>query len=213
MRTSLACVLLACAAVAAAACGPGDQTADTGGDSGVRRDTGSVQDTGGGSDVVLSDTPVGMDSPAPGMDVLDMDAPAADTAGDATGVDRVARDIVLMATPNSVYCFRAGPCTGATPVCCTSTMDGGLVDRCVASSMSCSGRAVACDDGTDCAMGTVCCANIRVRDGGTPTLESSACAATCPAGDVRFCSSSGECPTGQTCMPERISGRDVGVCR
>jgi len=110
--------------------------------------------------------------------------------------------------------------------CCEYAEGDGIPSTCSAGATAC-GVAIAtgfdwrCDESNDCPGGQVCCF------GGTiaPRLEcpgqfaasvnahGSACrAGTCAVGEMRMCSSSGECAAGQLCLPIRVRGKHFEFC-
>jgi hypothetical protein len=100
----------------------------------------------------------------------------------------------------------SGACDLSSNVCCTCpncfapypTQCFPAVTGCVGIVFSGVYARLACGDSTNCAAGSVCCAEFNT----TPALIGSSCRSACStSGAVQLCTSSGECAAGKTCQP------------
>jgi hypothetical protein len=210
ITTHLATVLVCGFAVCALWCGGassvllGDRDASTGGakrgsgsgssgSMGGSGGSGSGSASGGG---ILDQGPTGDDGGSALLDsgAGDVDASAATDAGRATshgsincppGSDGSACDL------SSNVCCTCPNCFAPYPTQCFPTATG-----CVGVIFSGAYAPLTCEDKTNCAAGSVCCASFK-----TSALTGSSCKPSCGSGDVQLCTGSTECATGKTCQP------------
>ena len=114
-------------------------------------------------------------------------------------------------------------CTARTQHCCEPTTGAGTCDP-TATPCPTGNVDWQCQDPVaDCATGMHCCGTGTLVPGGSfggmacanfaSHFTGTHCAASCTAGtEITMCTSNGECPTGQTCMPFKTHGASVGGC-
>lgn len=209
ITTHLATVLVCGFAVCAFWCGGassvllGDRDASTdanrGSGSGSSGSMGGSDGSGSGSGPgggILDQGPTGDDGRPALLDsgVGDVDASAAIDAGRASshgsidcppGADGSACDL------SSNVCCTCPNCFAPYPTQCFPTVTG-----CVGVIFSGAYAPLTCEDMTNCAAGSVCCASFK-----TSALRGSSCKPSCGSGDVQLCTVSTECATGKTCQP------------
>jgi hypothetical protein len=131
----------------------------------------------------------------------------ADAAEASDGVDTgIDAGEVPESTPGVVICGPT-PCTLPSSCCATvpSAPGGPIPTVCQASTESCAGYAITCDERADCAKGESCC--IGLGDGGD---RRAACARACPT--IQACRTDGECLDGKTCKHLTCFGLRLWVC-
>lgn len=72
---------------------------------------------------------------------------------------------------------------------------------------ACGGLVRACDDGTDCQGGEVCCVTQIL-----PKVFEATCKAACDVGEPQACAGSAECGDAGACLPWRCGAVDVSTC-
>ena len=109
-------------------------------------------------------------------------------------------------------------CSAPSQHCCLPASGSGTCD---ATGTACGATDLdfRCEDPGDCATGQHCCGTGTLVLGGAGCgnfashFTGTTCAASCNAGtEITMCTSSGECPSGQTCVPFKTHGADVGGC-
>lgn len=209
MRTPLVFVMLA----TLSGCASSGSDSDAGG--GVTVDSGTpVQDTGTSmTDTGTGTQDTGTGTQDTGTSMTDTGIPS-HNAGH-TDAATTAADVQLMSTPGHIFCFSTPACSGATPVCCDASADGGFTDTCVANLAACAAPAHAfvCEETADCMGGQVCCTHVGMSSRGTPFIDATTCAASCTGATTQqLCKADSGCPSGMHCMAQRISGRNIGIC-
>lgn len=181
-RRSLAVVALATLAACAAVTGLGDYDI-------VDLVDGAAPDGNVRNDVALvpNDAPSAADRIAPTPEDASADAPRIDAdATEAASPDDATSD--ARTGQSGVYCVD-GPCRGAGVHCCAAFS---LQHSCTSSACGVNEGTFECDDGFDCAPGTVCCTMF------IGVVSSAKCAASCSSPQEMVCTSDAQCAEG-TC--------------
>jgi hypothetical protein len=130
---------------------------------------------------------------------------------------------------NTIYCPFSGIDGGANAFCapgtehCCEVAAGGGASMCTATGTACPAQAVdwqCADPAADCNSGQICCAagaTLVLGATGCANFASHLTATTCTAaggctGGITMCTSTAECPAGQTCTPFVKGGNPVGGC-
>lgn len=139
-------------------------------------------------------------------------APDASTQADATADVGVAPDAghadagagrdAEAGTSGSLLCGAAA-CAVPENECCQEVD----ASTCATAGTACGGLVRACDDGTDCASGEVCCVTQIL-----PKIFETTCKATCDVGEPQVCAGAGECGDAGACLPWRCGSVDVTTC-
>ena len=150
---------------------------------------------------MLDQGPTGDDGGSPVQD-------ATISGGDAfVAADATIADAGHVSSPGSIDCppgSDGSACDLSSNVCCTCpncfapypTECFPAVTGCVGVVFSGVYAPLTCEDKTNCATGSICCASFN----SSSALTGSSCKPSCGAGDVQLCTVSTECATGETCQ-------------